>query len=165
MNHFALLLSGMAMIAAPALAARETVGVYKGWAAFRDDAPPRCFAITAPQVPGGGAFASVASWADERKAGRRVAGQVMMRLYRQVREGSAILLTIDGRVFQLVGRGAEAWARGPAEDRAIVAAMRSGVSMTVSARDERGNAFTHSYALGGAATAIDAALLACPRTD
>lgn len=140
----------------PAIAARETVGVYQGWATFHDDAPPRCFAISAPQVPGGDAFASVGSWPT-----RRVAGQLYLKLYRPARPGSAILLSVDGRVFQLVGRGAEAWAPDLVADRAIVAAIRGGVAMTVSARDERGNAFSHGYALAGAATAIDAAALAC----
>lgn len=145
----------MAVGGAP-LWARETVGVYKSWAAFRDARPNRCYAVSAPVVPGGGAFASVANW-----PGRRVAGQLHLRLYRPARAGSAILLTVDDRVFQLVGRGADAWAPGKAVDRAIVAAMRTGVAMNVSARDERGNGFTHAYSLNGAATAIDAAALAC----
>lgn len=145
--------------AVPSVAARQTVGVHGSWAAFRDDSPRRCYAITAPVVPGGGAFASVANW-----PGRRIAGQLHLRLYRGVRPGSAILLTVDGRVFQLVGRGADAWAPNRTVDRAILAAMRTGVSMAVLARDERGNGFTHAYALNGAATAIDAAALACQRS-
>lgn len=137
---------------------RTRIGVYKAWAVFRD--PARCYALTAPVVPGGGAFASVANWPR-----RRVVNQLHLRLYRPARAGSAILLTIDDQLFQLVGRGADAWAPHSQADRAIVAAMRTGVSMTVSARDERGNGFTHAYALNGAATAIDAAALACRRAN
>ncbi len=136
--------------------ARTTIGVHGSWAAFRDDAPPRCYAIAAPIVPGGGAFASVANWPT-----RRVVGQVHLRLYREARVGSAILLNVDGQVFQLVGRGTDVWARSGAADRAIVAAMRTGISMTVSARDRNGNGFAHAFALGGAASAVDAAALAC----
>lgn len=145
----------MLLLSAPAVA-RTTIGVHGNWAAFRDDVPPRCYAITAPVVPSGGAFASVANWPT-----RRVGGQVHLRLYRDARPGSAILLTIDGQVFQLVGRGADAWAPNRAADRAIAAAMRTGVSMAVSARDANGNGFTHAFALNGAASAIDAAALAC----
>lgn len=143
------------LLSAPAQG-RTTIGVHGGWAAFRDDAPQRCYANTAPVVPGGGAFASVANWPT-----RRVRGQVHLRLYRDARPGSAILLTVDGQVFQLVGRGADAWARDRRSDRAIVAAMRTGLSMTIAARDTNGNGFTHAYALSGAASAIDAAALAC----
>lgn len=39
--------------------------------------------------------------------------------------------------------------------------MRTGVLATVSARDENGDAFSDRYALTGAASAIDAAALAC----
>lgn len=140
---------------APAVA-RDVIGVHGVWAAFRDDAPRRCYAIAAPVVPGGGAFASVANWPT-----RRVVGQVHFRLYRDARPGSAILLTIDGQVFQLVGRGTDAWARDRRADRAIVGAMRTGLSMSIGARDTNGNGFTQGYALGGAASAIDAAGLAC----
>lgn len=154
----AVFLVAAALASAPAIS-RQTVGVHGQWAAFRDDAPLRCYAVAAPLVPGGGAFASVANWPT-----RRVAGQLHLRLYRVARAGSTILLNIDGRVFQLVGRGADAWSPNRSTDRAIVVAMRTGVSMAVSARDENGNGFTHAYALTGAATAIDAATLACRRT-
>lgn len=153
------LLVGMLLFASPA-AARETIGVYKMWAAFRDDRPSRCFAVSGSAgLPAGArspAFASVATW-----PARRTVNQLHMRLSRAGRDGSAILLTINARVFQLVGRRFDAWAPNSAVDRAIVAAMRTGVGMTVTARDERGNAFTDRYVLNGAASAIDAAVLAC----
>ena len=90
-----------------------------------------------------------------------MSGQVHIRFHRVARTGSAVVLTIDDRLFQLVARGGNAWARSPAADRAIVAAMRTGVAMTVRARDENGGAMAFQYALNGAATAIDAAVLAC----
>lgn len=145
---------------ASSAAARETVGVYKVWAAFRDDAPQRCYAVAGPAgLPAGAtspAFVAVATWPT-----RRTFNQLNFRLSRSARGGSAILLGVDGRVFQLGGRRFNAWAPGRAADRAIVAAMRTGVLATVSARDENGNAFSDRYALTGAASAIDAAALAC----
>lgn len=144
------------LAAAAAQAERTAVGVHHGWAAFRDDVPPRCYAIAAPDIRTRGAFASVGSW-----PGRRVSGQVHIRFHRSARPGSAVVLTIDDALFQLVARGENAWARSPAADRAIVAAIRTGVAMTVTARDENGGAMTFQYALNGAATAIDAAMLAC----
>ena len=39
--------------------------------------------------------------------------------------------------------------------------MRSAREMVVQARDTRGRGFTNSYALTGAATAMDAAALGC----
>jgi len=144
----------MVVAAAPATAQRATVGVYQGWAAFRDGAR-RCYAIAAPADRTRGASASVGSW-----PGRAV-GQVHVRFHRPTRAGSAVVLTIDDSLFQLVARGTNAWAPSPAADRAIVAAMRTGIAMTVRARDENGGAMAFQYALNGAGTAIDAAVLAC----
>ena len=48
-------------------------------------------------------------------------------------------------------------------DAAIVAAMRSGSRMSVTATDRGGNRFTDRYSLAGVATAIDAATIACAR--
>lgn len=136
--------------------ARARVGVYNGWAAFADESPRRCYAVSAPDVAIRGAFASVANWPE-----RRVASQLHIRFPRPARPGSAILLSVDSQLFQLVGRGAGAWAAGAQWDRAIVLAMRTGVTMTVSARDADGTLMTAQYPLSGAASAIDAAALAC----
>lgn len=147
-------------VAGTAAGARETVGVYGGWGSFRDDAPARCYAVAGPaDLPrsvSSPTFVSIASWPT-----RRVVNQVHVRLGREARDGSAILLSIDGQVFQLVGRRFDAWAPSHAVDRAVVAAMRTGIDLRVSARDRNGNAFTDRYALSGAASAIDAAALAC----
>ena len=48
-------------------------------------------------------------------------------------------------------------------DAAIVAAMRSAGSMSISASDSAGHRFTDRYSLEGAATAMDAATVGCAR--
>jgi hypothetical protein len=48
-------------------------------------------------------------------------------------------------------------------DAAIVAAMRSADSMSVTATDRSGHRFTDRYSLRGAATAMDAATVGCAR--
>lgn len=135
--------------------ARETVGAYRGWGVFRDDAPRVCYAVARPADPLRGASVAVGTWPG------RAAGQLHVRFARAARPGSAVLLTIDDRVFQLRGRGAQAWAPDAATDRAILAAMRTGVDMSARARDTDGRQLFDRYALTGAASAIDAAALAC----
>lgn len=150
------------ILAAPAAAQRSSLGIFFQWGAFRDQAPPRCYAITqptrSPKPDGWQPFASVSYW-----PARGVRGQVHFRLSRQKRAGSAVLLRIDDRTFQLVGGGANAWAPDVRGDAAIVAAMRSGVHMTVETRSDRGLRVRDYYQLRGAATAIDAAAIACAR--
>ena len=56
-------------LAAP-LAARESLGVFDGWAAFRDDSPRRCYAIAKAQgSPAAPAYATVSNWPDRKVRG------------------------------------------------------------------------------------------------
>lgn len=146
------------LAAGPALAdpGRETVGVFKGWGAFRDRVPARCFAIAQAVGSGRGGFASVATW-----PGRGLRNSLHVRLSRARDRSAAVTLSVGERRFQLVANTADAWAADAASDRAIVAALRGGRSMSVEAVGAGGRPFADSYALVGAATAIDAAALAC----
>jgi hypothetical protein len=135
---------------------REAIGVWHAWGAFREAEPTRCFAIAEPVRHGTGAFASVATWPQHG-----IRNQVAIRLSRPVRDGLAPTLSIDDRRFVLTARGQEAWAPDPRTDAAIVMAMRSGRAMSVSGVSTAGRPFADTYALPGAASAIDAAALGC----
>src|SRR4051812_5843129 len=154
-RHFLL---GLAVLAVPAQAEPQALGIFGQWGAFRD--PGRCYAISEPAGPrrrdGGRAFASVADW-----PGRNVRGQVHFRFARPKRPGSAVLLRIDDRTFQLIGGGADGWAPPAAAGAEIVTARRTGVAMSVETRPEGGGLLRADYPLRGAATAIDAAAIAC----
>lgn len=148
-----------ALVALLLLGARETIGVYGGWGAFSDDSPRRCFAIAQPVDPAQRAgFLSVAAW-----PGQHIRGQLHVHLSR-VRAGTArVTLSVGERRFDLAAGDTEAWAPDARTDAAIVAAMRSSRSLSVEAVDRGGSPFADTYALSGAATAIDAAALACRR--
>lgn len=148
-----------ALVATP-VAARDALGVFGQWAAFRDAIAPRCYAI-AMAMPSTmkrefQPFATVAWW--PRK---QVRGQVHFRLSRPIKPGAPLNLSIAGQRIALVGGGAEAWAADKRGDAAIIAAMRSAPEMTVYARDASGRSFSNSYKLEGAATAMDSAALGC----
>ena len=74
-----------------------------------------------------------------------------------------MLLRIDGRAFQLIGGGREAWAPDARADAEIQAAMRTGLALVVETRSTQGLIVRDFYRLRGAATAIDAAAIACAR--
>ncbi|HEU0045443.1 invasion associated locus B family protein [Sphingomonas sp.] len=141
-----------------AVVGREAIGVHGGWGAFRDAEPRRCFAIARPIVAGGRStgHASVATW-----PGRGLRNSLHIRLSRARDRSAGVTLTVGERRFTLVANTADAWAADAPSDRAIVAALRSGRSMSVEAVGEGGRPFADTYALAGAATAIDAAALAC----
>lgn len=92
---------------------------------------------------------------------RRQWGTVRVQLSRAPRAGSTVLLRAGGAPFLLTWRGRWAWSVGPAQDRALVAALRSAANVRVDARDERGRRFSDHYPGQGAPTAIDSAAAAC----
>lgn len=159
MTRFAALFALLALAApfAAPLAAKDSLGVYSNWAAFRDDSPARCYAIAKPtRASQNGPFASIASWPQQN-----IRTQLHIRLSREPREGSDVTLTIGETSFTLAANGRNAWAQDARMDAAVVAALRSATRMTVSARDSAGRRFSDRYDLAGVATAIDAALVGC----
>lgn len=136
---------------------RAAIGVHGAWGAFREGEPPRCYAISAPVRLRSNGFASVAT-----HFGRTGRAAIYIRLSQSRAQAAPVTLAIGERRFTLSGNDRAAWAPDAATDRAIIAAMRGGRSMSVSGVTLRGRPFADSYALTGAATAIDAASLACP---
>jgi hypothetical protein len=163
--RLAIFLLCLPLVTAPAAARdaqRQPIGIFFGWGAFEELSPRKCFAIAQAEPSSmkrqTRPFASVATWPR-----RDAASQLHLRLGQKKRPGSAVILRIDGRSYQLIGGGADAWAPNSAADAQIVAAMRIGVSMSVETRSERGSLVRDRYRLRGAATAIDAAAIACAR--
>ncbi len=150
----------LALAVTAPVSAKDSLGVFGDWGAFRDPDTPRCYAIAAAQSEGrdSAPFASVGTWPEHG-----VRGQVHLRLSRRLAQGAAISLSVGGQRFALTGGGTDAWASDRAMDAAIVAAMRSAGSMSVTARDSAGRRFTDRYRLDGAATAMDAATVGCAR--
>lgn len=147
---------GLAALAAP-VSAKNSLGVYSNWAAFRDDSPARCYAIAKPQRDAeNGPFASIANW-----PAANIRNQLHIRLSRAVRRAGTVTLTIGSARFELAANGRNAWAQDRRMDAAVVAALRSATLMSVSATDTNGRRFTDRYDLAGAATAIDAAVVGC----
>ena len=147
-------------LAASPLAAKDSLGVFGEWGAFRDPQVPRCYAIAAAdsEARDHAPFASIGTWPR-----RNVRGQFHVRLSRNLSATPRISLAIGAQRFALAGGGGDAWAKDRTMDAAIVAAMRSAGSMSVTATDNAGRRFTDRYSLEGAATAMDAATVGCAR--
>jgi hypothetical protein len=147
--------------AAPVFA-RDSLGLYATWGAFRDPVAPRCYAIAMAEPSAMQRdyqpFAAIGTWPR-----RGVRNQVHFRLSRAVAANSPIVLAIGDRRFALTGGGGDAWAATAGDNAAIIATMRSTPSMQVSARDSRGRRFANIWTLSGAASAMDAAAIGCAR--
>ncbi len=157
------LIATLAALPATTLAATPTaLGIFDGWGAFRDPATPRCYALAAPSAtigtPTVKGYASVGYWPKSR-----IRGQFYIRLSKARAPGRDLRLTIGSRRFILTGNGAHGWASDARMDAAIIAAMRSAPSMSVTSSTATGGAIADTYRLRGAATAIDAAALGCAK--
>ena len=156
----ALLGAALLLFSPPALA-RDSLGIWNTWGAFSDAGVPRCYAIAMADTASGRSnefqpYFTVGTWPR-----RNARGEVHVRLSRRLGPGGTVTLSIAGERYTLVAGAADAWAQDRRMDAAIVAAMRSASSMTVTARSASGRGFSDSYALAGAASAMDAAMLGC----
>ena len=156
----AILLASALLLATPALA-RDSLGMFGPWGAFRDPAVPRCYAIAKVDKPRGAkvdfqAYADVGHWPK-----RALRNQIHFRLSKRLAANAPIRLRVDTQEFALTGGGGDAWAADRRMDAAIVAAMRSATARRVRARAADGREFSDFYDLPGAASAIDAAALGC----
>ena len=132
------------------------------WIAVERDDGRSCAALARSELiaPRGRDQARM-SFTFDRSGPRR--GELHVRLSRPARPGSSVLLIVGGRPFQLVGRGADAWSRGPSQEMAIIDALRRASDLRIRFRGAA-SGYTDRYLLGGAPTAIDAAAAACSRS-
>lgn len=162
MRRYAAIGLALAAIVAGPLFAKDSLGVFSTWAAFRDASVPRCYAIaeaeTSQRQRDFQPYATIGTW-----PARRIRGQAHFRLSRALGENQRVTLRIGQASFVLVPGKADAWAKDTSMDRAIVAAIRNAQTMTIYATDARGRRFSDRYPLAGAASAIDAAAIACMR--
>lgn len=154
-------LASFSVASAPAQA-KDRLGIYQNWAAFKDAATPRCYAIASPKQRVSGStrpgYFSVGFW--PRK---NVAHQIYVNLSRDRSSNSSITVSVGGRRFRLSASQTGGWARDRRMDLAIIAAMRSSASLSVESIGRDGRAIVDAYSLRGAPSAIDAAALGCAK--
>ncbi|WP_430414209.1 hypothetical protein [Parasphingorhabdus sp.] len=161
MKRLFVLISLMLLIPAPAIA-KDSLGIFNSWGAFRDAEIPRCYAIAETEQITGRAerksYATIGFWPN-----RKIRRQFHVRLSRDRSTNSRVIVSIGGRRFRLTANRSDGWSQDKRMDAAIIAAIRSAVSMTVESVGRDGRPIVDAYLLRGAATAIDAASLGCSR--
>ncbi len=159
----AALAAGLA--AAPASAAEpQTVALFKDWTVMAQDTGNDrvCFAIAsakdmAPKsVNHGEIFFMVATW----KSGA-ADGQPSFRAGYNLKEASTPTIRIGSQSWDMYVSENESFIESAAAEQAIVAAMRSGADMRVSATSGRGTATNYVFSLSGLSAAFDRAKEAC----
>jgi hypothetical protein len=146
-------------VAGPALA-KETIGVFGEWGAFRDKRGSTvCYVVSAPVTRSGKGRAApqlvVSIWPRQK-----ISAQVMAGTGTATQSAA---LAVGGRSFKLSIQGDGGWLPDRTADGQALAALAASGTATVTGRSARGNRFTDSYALAGFSDAWSAAQKACAR--
>ncbi|HBK92616.1 MAG TPA: hypothetical protein DDZ68_13190 [Parvularcula sp.] len=153
------------LVAAPAAAADpQTVAIFKDWTVMVQETPNdrTCFAIAeardmAPKsVNHGEIFFMVATW----KSGV-AKGQPSFRAGYNLKDAPAPVIRIGSQKWDMYVSSNESFIESAAAEQALVAAMRQGADMRLSATSSRGTATNYVFSLSGVSAALDRAREAC----
>ena len=148
-------LSLLLLAAGPAAAAPEPLGRFATWGAFR--AGGLCYAMSEParrqRVPG--PYVTITTEPKWRRF-----RELHVRLPRPAKTAQVL---IGDATFPLLVQGLDAWPVRPTDGARIAARLRKDATMRVEHHTIGGRYRTDYYPAAGAASAIDAADIACLR--
>lgn len=135
------------------------IGKFQAWGAYSYIAGGGkvCYVLTVPQtkkpdsVDHGDNFFLVS-----QKPGQNVSFEPQFMAGYELKANSKVTLNVDDKAFSLFTSGKSAWMENAAEEPQLIAAMKSGKAMSVSATSKRGTATNYSYSLKGISKALDA---------
>ncbi|KAA3451396.1 hypothetical protein C7I87_07340 [Mesorhizobium sp. SARCC-RB16n] len=148
----------LAASAAPALAQQATkIGQHNAWGTYSYQASGGkvCYVLTVPtdkQPPTldhGDMFFFVS-----QRPGQQVSYEPQFIAGYNFQEGSKATVTIDKKTFSMFTRGKSAWVENAAEEPVLIAAMKTGTDMKVSAKSGRGNPTNYVFSLKGISAAL-----------
>ncbi len=164
-----LLLATAALVAASAPGLAETAATTlltqsKDWNAVTAGAAKTkvCYALSKPtkSEPAGLKHGDVFFFISTR-IGENIRNEPSIRVGYPLKEGSKVTADVDGKKFTLFTRGDGAWLEVPDDEGKILAAMKKGKKLSVSATSQRGSATNYAFSLAGLSGAVDAAAKEC----
>mgnify|MGYP003390133448 FL=1 len=162
MRMTSLVTAGALVFAAAGSAMAQTpspIGKYSAWGAYsyNSGGGKVCYVLTIPQtkkpdkVDHGDNFFLVS-----QKPGQNVAYEPQFMAGYELKADSKVVVTIDAKSFSMFVSGKSAWMENAAEEPQLLAAMKAGKSMSISATSKRGTATAYTYSLSGISKALDA---------
>jgi invasion protein IalB len=159
-------LAGSVLMSLTSASAAEVqpVGVFKDWAVMVQEtgADRICFAVTeakdkAPKsVNHGEIFFMVATW----KSGV-ASNQPSFRAGYNLKDSPAPAIRIGAQKWDMYVSENESFIESAAAEQSLIAAMRSGADMRISATSGRGTATNYIFSLNGVSAALERAKEAC----
>ena len=149
-----LLLSG----AAQAAQTPTRMNQFNDWGSYSYDSSGGkvCYVLSTPKtmqpssVDHGDIFFLVS-----QKPGAKTSYEPQVVMGYPLREGSKVVVDVDGKKFNMFVRGESAWMENAAEEPKLVAALKSGKSLKVDAVSQRGTKTNYTYSLAGVTAALN----------
>ncbi|MGK9053237.1 invasion associated locus B family protein [Neorhizobium sp. CSC1952] len=89
-----------------------------------------------------------------QRPGQNISYEPQAMMGYPLQANSKVTVTIDGKSFVMFTKDKAAWVENAAEEPAMVAAMKGGTNMSVSAVSGRGTKTSYSYSLSGISAAL-----------
>ncbi|TBW40077.1 hypothetical protein EYW49_05270 [Siculibacillus lacustris] len=121
-----------------------------------------CFALTEPQKmePPTLNHGKVYFFLTTRPA-ESVRNEPMLQVGYTLKEGSKVVLDVDGRKFQMFTRGDSAWLDNNVEPAGLIDALKKGKKLTATGTSGRGNPTNYAFSIAGLSGALDAVAKEC----
>lgn len=157
---FAFVALAAATLAGPALAQSSAtkIGQHNAWGtySYTQNNAKVCYVLTVPTeaqpltLDHGDMFFFVS-----QKPGQNVSFEPQFIAGYNFKENSKVQVKVGGKSFSMFTRGKSAWMENAAEEPVLIAAMKGGTDMQISAQSGRGNPTKYVFSLKGISAALD----------
>lgn len=152
------ILAATATLAMAAPQSPTRIQQFNAWGAYsyQGDKGKICYVLSVPtsekpkDVDHGDVFFLIS-----QRPGQNVTYEPQAMMGYDLKPGSKVDVSIDGKSFTMFTKGNSAWVENAAQEPALVSDMRSGHSMTVKAVSSRGTNTEYTYSLAGVTAALD----------
>jgi hypothetical protein len=169
--RFGFLAMAAACVGAVGAGAQESnnlVATKTDWSVFTEENPKECWGVSGPKetVNTRDGKAVTARRGDillfvTFRPGSGAAGEVSFTGGYPFAPGSTVKMTIEGQGFDLFFDGEWAWPANPADDAAVLAALKAGSSAVLTGKSARGTQTKDTFSLLGFTAAMDEAEKRC----
>jgi hypothetical protein len=138
------------------------------WSVFTEENPKECWGVSSPKdsvntrdgAPASVRRGDILLFVTFRP-GSGAAGEVSFTGGYPFAPGSTVNMTIDSSSFEMFVDGEWAWPANPADDAAMLAALKAGSSAVLTARSARGTQTKDTFSLLGFTAAMDESEARC----
>jgi invasion protein IalB len=147
--------------AAPAAAATPAptrIQQFQAWGAYsyQSGTGKVCYVLSVPttKMPATGIDHGDNFFIVSQRPGQNISYEPQAMMGYALKDASKVNVTIDNKTFVMFTKDKAAWVENAAQEPALVAAMKTGHAMSVSATSKKGTATSYAYSLAGISSAL-----------